>query len=618
MEGSQTIRMSKPPELSEYSIKEDTSSSSSSEIYDVPQIEQKPSSSNLHGFGNKLGLSRTRSSPSAYEHRGWGLFRKERTPTPGTDLQPEESKPQDIKEVSWWRRTMHRSSRAGSISAENASLHDVAITPEENMVLKANEKLDAKVRNAFENMLENKSGSKEQDMTETDSDDDDEDSLVEASRIIKSRMEDTEGDSPETPPNESIMKVHFKPPNNETSIYDYIYESPNAKNSKNIDFMAVDLNSVTFGKFQRIISCMNGNVEKIKGEQSLVAVCDYILTLCKRCQGEIADLESNVMNKGSDCSHTEELEKLEAKVRDVTERYEHCSSELDRFKGENSNLKSKLEEVIKFNNMCKQFFEEYRDQISVLYKQINMETTKNEGLVQKQEKISKEYESERSRNLELSQNLSITQEILKDVEARYLELIEKFTGKDDTTELTCLEAKVSSLNETICKLTKGNNRLVSDCHRERKKVLDLRKQTKLNRKYTDAVLTFQNGAVQFITQFLVSFRNILDPNQLVHLQERLHIISSFNPLEHGSLEYDTEKDLVSDLKAFERDTYDVFMQLINCVLAIVLKKFTEEQNSNSFLTTQLSALRKESMDKDEYIQSILHDTNRLKVKLKKV
>lgn len=622
MKGAETIRMTRPPELSDYSIKDDHSSSSSSEGFSEPQTLEKSSIHGMHGFGTMLGFGKSKSSSSINEHKGWNLFRRERTPTPANEPpddridNTEQRADFTEREVSWWKRTIHRS-RPSTVPSNNLNLYDESISPEEKMVLSTTDKLEAKIQDSFDNLVDDSASPTKLKQSDSDSDEYDQDSLIEASRIIKSKLEAMDSDSPETPPNEPIMKVHFKPSNADTSIYDYVYESPNAKNSKNIDLMMVDTSSVTFGKCQRIVTCLSGELERLRNDKSIVGICDYLLTLSKKCENDLKNFESLKGIKPEPCSHNEEMSQLQEEVKESNLKYRNTSEALRATEDENKKLRDKLKEVIEFNNMCKQFFEEYKDQLSLLYKQVNKEVTKNESLKETKEKITRDYETEKNRNMELAENLEMSQEILKDMEARYLEAINKFTSPTTTKDVTCLEAEKSDLKETIQKLTKGNNRLVNDCQRERKKVLDLRKQNQITRKYVDSILTFQNSCVQFITQFLVSFKGVIDPNDIMHLEQQLFHVSSFNPLAHGNIDYRSEKKIISELEVFESDSYELFQHLINNILVQIFKKYTVEQKSNSFLTSQLCALRKESQDKDDYIQRILRDTNNLKLKLRK-
>ncbi|CDO92825.1 unnamed protein product [Kluyveromyces dobzhanskii CBS 2104] len=619
MKGSETIRMNRPPELSEYSIKDDSSTSSSDDEIEL-QSTDKPESHETHGFGNILGFSRSRNSSSANEHRGWNIFRRDRTPTPANKLPLDEEEDQSTehKELSWWRKSVHRS-RPSTVSNNNINLLEEAISPEDNLLLSANGKLEGMLQDSFENIVDNSASPTKHDNSDSsDSDSADMDSLREASRIIKAKMNATDDDSPETPPNEPVMKVHFKPPNNETSIYDYVYESPNAKNSRNIDLMMLDANSVTFGKLQQIASCLKSNCDPLKSNQSIVAICDYVLTLSKECDAKICDLESN---KEKIVEETTEklsrLKDLQDQLDEITKKFAESSEKLDSFEAENGNLKLKLKEVIEFNNICKQFFVEYKGQISLLSEQINSEVSKNETLKEKQDRISKNYESEKTRNIELSESLAVSQEILQDMEKKYLETISKTTEPETIQEFSCLRAENVDLKHKIDKFSKGNNRLVKDCQRERKKVLDLRKQKDLTSKYIDGILSFQNYCIQFLTQYIMSFKSAIDPSDLLNVERQLFHVSSFNPLSFSNLEFHSERDLLAHLQSFEADSNQLFQNLNNCILVQTFKKYTIEQNANKFLTSQLQALRKESTDKDSYIEAILQETNHLKLKLRK-
>ncbi|CAH01216.1 Spo21p [Kluyveromyces lactis] len=619
MEGSHTVRMNRPPELSEYSIKEDNSTSSSDNDYEN-QTADKPVSHGIHGFSNILGFSRSKSSSSMNEHRGWNIFRRERTPTPANKLalDDKEDRAYDPKEVSWWSKSIHRS-RPNTEPTNNVNLFDEAISPEEKLLLSANDRLEAMLQDSFENVVDNSaSPTKKDDPIETsDSDTTDMDSLREASRIIKSKVQTIDNDSPETPPNEPAMKVHFKPSNHEISIYDYVYESPNAKNSKNIDLMMVDTNSVTFGKFQRIASCLKTGCDPLRSDQSIVALCDYILTLSKECNAKLCTLESTKEQEDEDIKFKlAQTEDLKARLEDITNKYVKNTKEIDNVKAENNNLKLKLKEVIEFNNICKQFFVEYKGQIALLSEQINNEVTKNETLKEKQERISKNYESEKSRNMELSESLAVSQGVLQDMEKKYLENINKTTGPEIVQDLSCSHAENLDLKTKIEKITKGNSRLVKDCQRERKKVLDLRKQKGLTSKYVDGILAFQNYCIQFLTQYIMSFKSAIDLADLLHVEQQLFQVSSFNPLSYRNLEYHSERDLLAHLQSFESDSNELFQNLSNNILVQTFKKYTIEQNANKFLTSQLQVLRKESADKDRYIEAILQETNSLKLKLR--
>lgn len=131
------------------------------------------------------------------------------------------------------------------------------------------------------------------------------------------------------------------------------------------------------------------------------------------------------------------------------------------------------------------------------------------------------------------------------------------------------------------------------------------------------MLLFQNHCIQFLTQFIMSFKAVIEPSDFMLIEQQLFHVSSFSPLSQKSLEFRSDKELLAQLHAFETGTTDLFQNLINNTLVQAVKKFTIEQNSNSFLTSQLRILRKESTEKDQYIQTILHDTNNLKLKLRK-
>lgn len=626
MKGSETIRLNRPPELSEYTINDDNSTSSSSDDdHDtIPQTMERTVSHGLHGFTNMLGFSRSKSSSSINEHRGWNIFKKEKTTSTSNSSihgESQNSGSENIqKEQSWWRKSVHRS-RPSTVPNSNINLFDESISAEENMILSANHKLETMLHDSFENVVDNSaSPTKNLDEDSDYSDDSQLDSLREASRIIKERLNVvSENDSPVTPPNEPVMQVHFKPPVNETSIYDYIYESPNAKNTKNIDLMTVDSNSVTFGKFQRIASCLKDSDDCLEADQSIIAVCDYILTLAKENKEKLFNLQSGISTAKEEEKTVDlsELDELTSKLEEIKSKFDACNEQLDGLVTENDGLKSKLKEVIEFNNICKQFFVEYKGQIAQLYQQVNNETSKNETLKEMQERIAKEYESEKNRNVELSESLALSQEVLQDMEKRYLETVNKISDPQSLQNISVLEAENTALKETIEKITKGNNRIVKDYQRERKKVLDLRKQKDSTGKYIDGMLLFQNHCIQFLTQFIMSFKAVIEPSDFMLIEQQLFHVSSFSPLSQKSLEFRSDKELLAQLHAFETGTTDLFQNLINNTLVQAVKKFTIEQNSNSFLTSQLRILRKESTEKDQYIQTILHDTNNLKLKLRK-
>ncbi|AMD18512.1 HBL390Cp [Eremothecium sinecaudum] len=421
-------------------------------------------------------------------------------------------------------------------------------------------------------------------------------------------------------------------------IYNYIYESPNAKN-KSIDLWQVDPHSVTFAKFNQIVQLLNGDPQKIRFRDSLVEVLDYTLSLAVQKDESVNKMET-------DYQKLKETYDMESRVQAVTEKeinqlreqikilqnelttkkdeLHDASTEASARDKEVEELKSQLESLNATLSekeaepiALKEQWDKEREQM--LYEQAQA-AKKSKACEQEYNTLKEEYNALKVKWKNIQFDYSRIETEKKALDDKFHSTVASLTAKESTErqlmeENHQLEATVKSKIVALERANRGNLQLQLDCKRERSKLLDLKEDNKYLKSYVDLMEYLKLESLQFMLQFVANFRKSITEEEYMDVQDLINSCSRLKPF--------SPNRKFSNAEILEKTELDqsliskMYQVAMKNVLYLVSNKFIEIQRSNKFLTEQLIELRKDVADKEEYIKLLVADTDGLRSKLER-
>ncbi|AET38493.1 Spo21p Ecym_2795 [Eremothecium cymbalariae DBVPG len=427
----------------------------------------------------------------------------------------------------------------------------------------------------------------------------------------------------------------------DSMIYNFIYESPNAKN-KSIDLWQVDHHSVTFGKFSEIIQILNGDTSRIRFRDSLVEILDYTLSLTAQkaellkklettincledknahdaisknaLEREVAQLHENI----NEVHH--ELESKKEELLKLSEQFSNEKLKADLYKRELGEVTNKLHEKEQELSLLQDEWSVERQQL--VKDQIQANQSFN-AWQQKCEEVKKEFNMLNVKWKNIQFDYSRIEAEKKALDEKFHSTVASLTEKESSErqlvdENHRLEAAVKTKVEQLERTVSGNKQLQADCRRERNKLNDLKTDYASLKEYVNLIECFKNQSLHFVLQFIVNFRQVIDNKDFAdvqHLVDRFSKTKMWTPkFSKSNNENSAEEELLKNIEN-QQLIANMYQETLKGILYMVTNKFIEGQRANKFLTQQLIILRKELSEKDDFIKRILADTNELTSKL---
>ncbi|SCU80749.1 LADA_0B09318g1_1 [Lachancea dasiensis] len=419
--------------------------------------------------------------------------------------------------------------------------------------------------------------------------------------------------------------------------YEDIYQTPQdyVPLEDQFDRFSVNKNSKTYVNFLNAICLLNGSSLDVVNMHSLEEFSGAIFSLAKQCLDQKAPLsigepaietytasidnQEVVSQKSSRISELEtELSLLREKFEDNVDSLYNCRKELQLTKEELIGARNQVDESIIEASNFKSEFDAHRVACA------EFEATSQAQLNHLEELLA----SEKTKFSELEQNYTELNLLHTDLQSSCQTLQEQdIASRAKTHELIALvsnyEIEVRKLHQSNKRLQKdftemdqlasqakaANIKLKSDCQRERRKLLDGRREHQLIQGQLDIAMCHKTESLQFMAQLMISFREALCENTLQECDSYLESINSNTffccALVDNSTRM-TEQQMIEQVTKQRRLITDFYRHFAKKhLLDQVFAKYVSFMRSNRFLSQQLRGLRQKTHGHEEHISRLL-------------
>ncbi|SCW01546.1 LAFE_0E02058g1_1 [Lachancea fermentati] len=428
--------------------------------------------------------------------------------------------------------------------------------------------------------------------------------------------------------------------------YRHVFQNSNAYAAglTKFDEMKVDRRSKTYANFSIVLQLLEGTKDEISDLRSLLELSDDILVLARRISRKASKLSDEnsqfelrlktLTKYQKEDPNAYEIEQKNAKINELElelsntkEKYETSLEDLYSSRKE---LKATREELIQARHTV----DDNEQLINTLRTDLQKEQTNLKSVEETCKNDLKLKADEADKNLtdfnnvkeELSsltmkyKNLEFDHQLVKEQHEssrdRLCDLVHSLTEHESIErqlreKVTQLETNSVKSDNKISDLKRANGRIQQDYHRERRKVLDLRKDLKLLTSQLELIGCHKDEALQFMAQLMMSYRSILSADTMTECDTYLQSLNSNTLFNNMMFDPNTSlnEQLLKEQGEEERLRVITFyrqfakVQLLDQVVA----KHISYMRSNSFLSQQLRGLRKQLQDNEEYIARLLKD-----------
>ncbi|CDH10558.1 uncharacterized protein ZBAI_02344 [Zygosaccharomyces bailii ISA1307] len=160
--------------------------------------------------------------------------------------------------------------------------------------------------------------------------------------------------------------------------------------------------------------------------------------------------------------------------------------------------------------------------------------------------------------------------------------------------------------ENIIELLKiGNLKIQDNFRAERNKVLDLRRENKILRKQLRLTECYRSQSLQFMSHLMLYYRGIVTEETLATFNFHLKAITEF-PFVTDTIHDNLEVE--SKMKECETAVITFYSKVAKeSFLDQIITKHVSYMRSNNFLSSQLSGLRKQISDYEDYVSRLLQE-----------
>lgn len=160
--------------------------------------------------------------------------------------------------------------------------------------------------------------------------------------------------------------------------------------------------------------------------------------------------------------------------------------------------------------------------------------------------------------------------------------------------------------ENIIELLKiGNLKIQDNFRAERNKVLDLRRENKVLRKQLQLTECYRSQSLQFMSHLMLYYRGIVTEETLATFNFHLKAITEFSFVTDATQD---NLEVESKMKECETAIISFYTKVAKeSFLDQIITKHVSYMRSNNFLSSQLSGLRKQISDYEDYVSRLLQE-----------
>lgn len=339
--------------------------------------------------------------------------------------------------------------------------------------------------------------------------------------------------------------------------------------------------------------------------QSIKNELDDVQTQCQKKTEHQVQLQNDLK------ASNDKIDTMDKDLEEATEEIDMLSEEIESYK-------RKLQEAKTSERMAIERAEkdvaQARKDLEAEINSRNIIVSENNSLKSKVEDLQKELKNLHFDHEMLQEKHNITTTRLADLAGT----ISKEHGNEremrDSIEVA--SNKMRRYENTIEILKIGNLKIQENFHRERRKVLDLRQENNLYQRQLQYIECHRCQSLQFMSHLMFYYRNIVNEETLAQFD---YYLKKLNESDFCSnivqMKDDELKECFKEREALVVKFYnDIAKQMF---LDQVASEHVSYMRSNNFLSSQLSGLRKQVEEKEQYVKRLLKDIQTQKTSLAK-
>lgn len=431
--------------------------------------------------------------------------------------------------------------------------------------------------------------------------------------------------SPLTPPEDIV-----------TNPYKYVFDASKESLMPSIayDFAWLDKSSTAFVNFDKTLKLLTDNKKSFSSLESVsnVTISEVSNQLLLSAQHKSECREQlikeklaieNTLKFNEECTSNVRKElnnkdalitTLKKEVEERTKKIEKLGNDLEEVSDEAELLTNEIEthrkKMTELQEHEKLVIAKSENQISSIRNDMDLKSKMLEDISRENELLKNRYEGLQTEHKNLVFDHEVLQEKHSITTTRLSDLVGSINKgevgeREMRNNLEMTGNKLRRYENTIELLKMGNLKIQENFHRERRKVLDLRKENKMFKMQIQLIECHRSESLQFMSHLMFYYRGIVSDETLTQFAAYLKKIN-------GS-EYSTSSNLGD--AAMEAQFKDCETQVVKFYNEIAKQLFLDQivakhvsyMRSNNFLSSQLAGLRKHINDYEQYVNRLLKE-----------
>ncbi|CAR26288.1 hypothetical protein ZYGR_0H00970 [Zygosaccharomyces rouxii] len=373
--------------------------------------------------------------------------------------------------------------------------------------------------------------------------------------------------------------------------------------------------------------------EVAHSKKDFFAAKDCERTVNERTQEQVNTLKKELEIKTKEFDETlADLQRERAKQdssqanqETLQSKQDSLQNKLDCLEADNKTINCEFQSSKKEYDIMKAKYDFVESQYQTLRSECDAIRAKHESMQTNHHSMEEQYESLRAAHESLKLQFDTVQndykttifdnEIIHEknniLTTRLSDLVGSMNkGGNDERDMKCSNQESFSnklrRSENIIELLKVGNLKIQDNFRsERSKVLDLRKDNKTLRKQIQLTECYRIQSLQFMSHLMLYYRGIVTDETLASFEFHLKTISNFGSITEFMVEDDATEKKMKDHETMIVKFYNEIAK--ESFLDQIVTKHVSYMRSNNFLSNQLSGLKKQMSEYEEYANRLLQE-----------
>lgn len=431
--------------------------------------------------------------------------------------------------------------------------------------------------------------------------------------------------SPLTPPEDII-----------NNPYKYVFDASKESLMPSIayDFAWLDKSSTAFVNFDKTLKLLTDNKKSFSSLENVsnVTISEVSSQLLLYAQHDSEYREELIkeklaientlkFNEESTFGMRKELNNKDAlittlkkEVEDRTKKIEKLGNDLEEVSDEAELLTNEIEsnrkKMTELQEHEKHALAKSENQISNIKNDMDLKSKMLEDISRENELLKNRYEGLQTEHKNLVFDHEVLQEKHSITTTRLSDLVGSINKgeigeREMRNNLEMTSNKLRRYENTIELLKIGNLKIQENFHRERRKVLDLRKEDKMLKMQIQLIECHRSESLQFMSHLMFYYRGIVSDETLTQFASYLKKLNATEYLTNNNL---GEAAMEAQFKDCETQVVKFYNEIAKQLfLDQIVAKHVSYMRSNNFLSSQLAGLRKHINDYEQYVSRLLKE-----------